>query len=239
MPQLVWTGRPMQLLAYGVAAMLAMTADAAAAASMSKPQHVFMDVRSSPDGRHVASVEGDASPSGGSPVVRDLIIRSADGKTSIVVNLPCGRVAQCWPASPAWTPDSRKLSFALRTPGSHARSIYEVNADGGSLTPVLAFDGTIDALRYSRDGQLAMLATEGATKELGAVEAGAPIVGDLDAAPPEQRIAILEQGRLRWASPPDLFVYEYDWRPDGRGFVGTAAPGRRRQKLVGGQVVRV
>ena len=225
MPQRMLTGSPMQLIACSVVAALAMTAAAASEASLSKPQHVFIDVLSSPDGRHVASVEGDSSPSGGSPVVRDLIIRSADGKTSIVVNLPCGRVAQCWPAAPAWTPDSRKLSFALRTPGSHARSIYEVNADGGSLTPVLSFDGTIDALRYSQDGQLAMLATEGATKELGAVEAGAPIVGDLDAAPPEQRIAVLEQGKLHWASPPDLFVYEYDWRPDGRGFVGTAAPG--------------
>jgi dipeptidyl aminopeptidase/acylaminoacyl peptidase len=219
------TGRSIQVIAHSALAALAMTVAAASTASMSMPQHVFMDVRSSSDGRHVASVEGDASPSGGSPVVRDLIIRSADGKTSIVVNLPCGRVAECWPASPAWTPDSRKLSFALRTPGSHARSVYSVNADGSSLTPLLAFDGTIDALRYSLDGQLAMLATEGATKELGAVEAGAPIVGDLDAAPPEQRIAILEQGKLHWASPPDLFVYEYDWRPDGRGFVGTAAPG--------------
>jgi dipeptidyl aminopeptidase/acylaminoacyl peptidase len=225
MPQRESTGRWIQLIAYSAVATLAMTAGAASEVSISKPQHVFIDVRSSPDGRHVVSVEGDASPSGGSPVVRDLIIRSADGKTSIVVNLPCGRAAQCWPASPAWTRDSRKLSFALRTPGSHARSIYSVNADGSSLTPVLAFDGTIDALRYSADGQLAMLATAGATKELGAVEAGAPIVGDLDAAPPEQRIAVLEQGKLRWASPPDLFVYEYDWRPDGRGFVGTAAPG--------------
>jgi dipeptidyl aminopeptidase/acylaminoacyl peptidase len=26
-------------------------------------------------------------------------------------------------------------------------------------------------------------------------------------------------------SPANLFVYEYDWRPDGNGFVGTAAPG--------------
>src|SRR5580700_5052416 len=175
MPQHMLTGSPMQLIAYGLVAALAMATASASEVSLSKPQHVFIDVRSSPDGRHVASVEGDSSPSGGSPVVRDLVIRSADGKTSIVVDLPCGRVAQCWPASPAWTPDSRKLSFALRTPGSHARSIYAVNADGGSLTPVLAFDGTIDALRYSRDGQLAMLATEGATKELGAVEAGAPI----------------------------------------------------------------
>jgi len=212
----------MQLIPFTMIAFLAMAA--AAAAPLAKPERVFVEVRSSPDGRYVASVEGDASASGGSPVVRDLLIRSADGKSAVVVNLPCGRVTECWPSSPAWTPDSRKLSFALRTPGSHARSIYAVNADGSSLTPMLAFSGTVDALRYGPDGQLAMLATAGATKELGAVEAGAPI-GDLDAAPPEQRIGVLEHGQLRWASPSDLFVYEYDWRPDGRGFVGTAAPG--------------
>ena len=205
--------------------LLATTGGVAAATPLLTGQHVFLEVRSSPDGRHIASVEGDATASGGSPVVRDLAIRSADGITTIIVALPCGKVPQCWAASPAWTPDSRKLSFALRTPGSHARSVYQVNVDGSDLTQILAFNGTIDALSYSRSGQLAMLATEGATKELGAVEAGSPMSGDLDEAPPEQRIAVLEQHQLHWVSPPDLFVYEYDWRPDGRGFVGTAAPG--------------
>jgi dipeptidyl aminopeptidase/acylaminoacyl peptidase len=214
-----------QLFPHSLVAALAIAVGSAAAAPLSKGQHIFMEVRSSPDGRHVASVEGDAPPSGGSPVARDLVIRSADGRTTVVVNLPCGKVPQCWPASPAWTPDSRKVSFALRSPGSHARSIYQVNPDGSDLTRVLAFNGTIDALRYSPGGQLAMLATEGATKELGAVEAGSAIIGDLDEVPPEQRIAVFEQEKLRWVSPPDLFVYEYDWRPDGRGFVGTAARG--------------
>jgi dipeptidyl aminopeptidase/acylaminoacyl peptidase len=204
---------------------LALLAGAAVAAPLSQPQHIFMEAVSSPDGHHVVSVEGDASPSGGAPLQRDLVIRSMDGKTTTVVDLPCGKVAQCWPGAPAWTPDSRKVSFALRTPGSHARSLYQVNADGSKLTQLLAFNGTIAALRYSPDGQLAMLAVAGATKELSAVEAGSPVSGDLDEAPPEQRIGVLEQSKLRWASPPELFVYEYDWRPDGRGFVGTAAPG--------------
>ncbi|HET9330456.1 MAG TPA: alpha/beta fold hydrolase, partial [Steroidobacteraceae bacterium] len=62
-------------------------------------------------------------------------------------------------------------------------------------------------------------------KEAGATEAGAAVAGDLDAAPAEQRIAIVAGDSLRWASPAELFVYEYDWRPGGEGFVGTAAPG--------------
>src|SRR2546428_93466 len=64
-----------------------------------------------------------------------------------------------------------------------------------------------------------------ANKETGATEAGAPISGDLDAAPPEQRIAIVKNGALQWVSPPDLYVYEYDLRPGEKGFVGTASPG--------------
>jgi len=206
-------------------AALTLIAGAAVAAPASKPQHIFMEAVSSPDGCHVVSVEGDASPAGGSPVQRDLVIRSVDGKTTSVIELPCGRVAQCWPAALAWTRDSRKISFALRTPGSHARSIFQVNADGSHVMQLAAFNGTIAAMSYSPDGKLAMLAVAGATKELSAVEAGAPVTGDLDEPPPEQRIAILEQGTLRFASPAELFVYEYDWRPDGRGFVGTAAPG--------------
>jgi len=190
-------------------------------------QHDYLELATSPDGRFVAAVEGDALPTGGRPVVRQLVIRSTDGKTERAVPLPCGAVPQCWPSSPAWTPDGTRLSFALRTPGSHARGVYQVQADGSGVTQLLAFDGTIQGLRYAKTGALAMLATAGAIKELGATEAGAPTTGDLDAASPSQRLAVLEPGkdRLRWVSRDGLFVYEYDWLPDASGFVGTAAAG--------------
>jgi dipeptidyl aminopeptidase/acylaminoacyl peptidase len=188
--------------------------------------HRYLGVEISPNGELVASVEGDSSKSGGAPTVRDLVIRPvrAGGK-AITIPMPCGRVPQCWPDSPTWSPDSKRLGFALRTPGSHARSVYAVGADGSGLTKQLDFSGTIVHLRYLPDGRLAMLAIQNATKEVGATQAGAAIAGDLDAAPPEQRIATLENGTLHWVSPPDLFVYEYDWRAGGKGFVGTAAPG--------------
>jgi len=190
-----------------------------------KPLHYFIDVAMSPDKQHIITVEGDTSPSGGAPTIRDMIIRSADGKISTTVKLPCGRVMQCWPESPAWTPDSKKITFALRSPGSHARSLYQVSVNGSNLKKLLSFNGTISDLKYNPKGQLAMLATENATKELGAVEAAAPVSGDLDQPSPEQRIAILDKNELRWSSPANLFVYEFDWIPDGSGFIGTAAEG--------------
>jgi dipeptidyl aminopeptidase/acylaminoacyl peptidase len=197
----------------------------AAHAQTERLVHRYLDVEISLNGELVASVEGDSSKSGGAPTVRDLLIRRVSGGTAITIPMPCGRVPECWPDSPTWSADGKHLAFALRTPGSHARSLYAVSADGSGLAKLLDFGGTIVRLRYLPDGRLAMLAIQNATKEVGATQAGAAIAGDLDAPPPEQRIAVLEQGALRWVSPPDLFVYEYDWRAGGKGFIGTAAPG--------------
>jgi dipeptidyl aminopeptidase/acylaminoacyl peptidase len=187
----------------------------------------YLEIAVSPDGRHVASVEGDSLPTGGEPLVRELVIRSTDGKTETTVALPCGTVPECWPSSPAWTPDSQGLGFALRSPGSHARSLMQLDADGSEARQLLAFDGTLQDLRYARDGTMAFLATAGATKEVGATEAGAPLTGDLGAPSPSQRLAVIRPGdtQLKWVSREGLFVYEYDWLPDATGFVGTAAPG--------------
>jgi dipeptidyl aminopeptidase/acylaminoacyl peptidase len=208
-----------------VSAALVLACAAAPAAEPDRLVHRFLAVAISPDGARVASVEGDAPRSGRYPTVRQLTIRGADGGAGTTIGLPCGKVPECWPSSPAWSPDGKTLAFALRTPGSHARALYSVAADGGGLKRLLDFDGTIADLRYSRDGRLGVLGTPGALKEVGATQAGAPVTGDLGGPPPEQRIAILDAGRLDYVSPPDLYVYEFDWLPDGAGFVGTAAPG--------------
>lgn len=224
-----------QLVTAGMLLLAGTASGADAALPTQRLVHRFLDVEVSPNGALVASVEGDAPVSGFYPPIRELVIRSARGRSvrgrSVPganvtrIALPCGRVTECWPGFPTWAPDSRHVSFTLRTPGTHAYSVYTVAADGSGLAKVMDFGGTIVELRYVPDGRLTMLATQGARKEVGATEAGTAVSGDLDQAEPEQRIAVLEQGSLHWASPPNLFVYEYDWRPDGTGFVGTAAPG--------------
>ena len=196
-----------------------------AATPPERPVHRYLVVRISPDAARVASIEGD-SPSGGFlPDLRELVIRRVSDKSETRIALPCGHVSQCWPGSLAWRPDGKTLTFTLRTPGSHSYALYTVAAEGSGLTKLLDFNGTLRDLRYARDGTLAMLAVESARKEVGATEAGAVVAGDLDAPPTEQRIAVLEGTALHWVSPAELFVYEYDWLPDGRGFVGTAATG--------------
>jgi dipeptidyl aminopeptidase/acylaminoacyl peptidase len=189
------------------------------------PVHDFLSVAIAPDGKRVASIEGDETESG-SPAIKSIVIRGVTDGTALTVKLPCGAVRECAPSSLAWAPDGQKLSFVLRSPGTHAHSIYTADAATGALTRRLAFDGTLVDLRYGPGGKLAVLATEGAAKEVGAVEAGAAQTGVLGADVHEQRVAELgDDAKLHFASPADLFVYEYDWRPDGHGFVGTAAPG--------------
>ena len=81
--------------------------------------HRFLDVQLSPDGVHIAAVEGDAPVGGSYPDVRELVIRSRSGGSEVHVALPCARVPQCWPASPAWAPDLPRRGPCAARPGTH------------------------------------------------------------------------------------------------------------------------
>jgi dipeptidyl aminopeptidase/acylaminoacyl peptidase len=229
LPPDLWEGVMVCQRGWFVLVILGLAVPPAAALGAATPPeravHRYLAVRISPDAAYVASIEGDSPKGGFLPDLRELVIRRASDKSETRVPLPCGHVSQCWPGSLAWRPDSKVLAFTLRTPGSHSYALYTVAAPGTSVTKLLDFNGTLRDLRYAPDGTLAMLAVESARKEVGATEAGAAVAGDLDAAPTEQRIAVLQGATLQWASPAELFVYEYDWMPDGSGFAGTAAPG--------------
>ncbi len=184
--------------------------------------HLFGAVALAPDGRHLASIETDDIAAETRPPAR-LLIRGLDGG-AVTVALPCAGRPGCVPASPSWSADGRELAFLLEQPDGVTTTIEVVAAGGGVTRRVLAFAGPLAGLRHGPDGRLAALATPHARKRAGATEAAAPLEGEVGADPDEQRIGVVEHGGLRLASPPGLYVYEFDWRPDG-GFVATAAPG--------------
>ena len=68
----------------------------------------------------------------------------------------------------------------------------------------------------------------------GPLMAAPATTGVIDTAIHNQRVAVLDiaNGRLRQVSPADLHIYDYDWSPDDKTFVATAAAGARRQQLV-------
>src|SRR5205807_236299 len=74
--------------------------------------------------------------------------------------------------------------------------------------------------------QVAFLYIEGAGGG-GPLMAAPTTTGVIDTAIHNQRIAVLDvaSGQLRQISPPDLHIYDYDWSPDDKTFVATAAPG--------------
>ena len=189
-----------------------------------RPARDFEDVVMSPDGTHVTSIEHDEPADGVEPIDL-LVIRPVVGGPGVTVRLPCGVAPACKPSDPAFSPDGTRIGFILKQPGDDHTYVYEVHPDGSALEQRLAFQGAVGQVRYAPDGTLAVLATAGAHKEIGAVKAGAALSGEVGASADEQRIAILSQGGLRFVSPADLYVYQYDWVPSSDGFIATAAPG--------------
>ncbi len=216
------TGRAAAIL---TAALIVSSVPARTGAADEQRLHFFSAVTISPDGTRVASIESDEPALDGEKSHQALVIRAVAGGAPVIVPLPCGTDVECTPSSPAWSPDSATVAFILKSPASADRAIESADANGTNVRQVVAFAGTLGDLRYSPLGRLAVLATAGARKEAGATQAGAPLAGEVGARPDEQRIATVEHGALQFASPPDLYVYEYDWQPDGSGFVGTAAHG--------------
>jgi dipeptidyl aminopeptidase/acylaminoacyl peptidase len=129
----------------------------------------------------------------------------------------------------AWSPDGRALAF-LSDGGSRGQlQLYVIDpARGGPARRVTSVAGQLSHPLWSPDGkQIAVLLVAGSTQETGALVAYKPdagVVGDLVE---EQRIALVDPaaGSIREMSPPNLYVYDYDWSPDGRAFAAEAVEG--------------
>src|SRR5450759_4241957 len=72
-----------------------------------------------------------------------------------------------------------------------------------------------------------VVCSEGSTQEPGALVAYKADAGVVEEKIEEQRIAVVDvaSGRVRAVSPANLYVYDYDWSPDGRSFCAEAAEG--------------
>jgi len=180
------------------------------------------DLSIAPAGDRVADVEANDPGDLPDEPHGSVVVHAADGRV-IATYDPC---RACRYSDTAWSPEGGGLAFLATDWAAHEATLYV--ARDGAARAVANVHGTANTVRWSPDGErIAVLATPGAHKLTGAVEAGAALVGEIGSAPDEQRIGIVPAagGAFRYVSPGDTYVYEFDWIPDGKGFVATAAKG--------------
>ncbi|GBQ13160.1 S9 family peptidase [Swaminathania salitolerans] len=188
-----------------------------------EPLHGFSAPTLSPDGSVLASLHTVEHAGADTPSPPELVLRDLRSGQSITIAPPC---TGCVLSSPSWSPDGQTLAYISAIPKTRKRQVLAVSRDGRAAHVLLRFTGSLQALRYGPQGQLAVLAIANARRDPGALQAGAPQTGEIDRTEDEQRIALIEQGHLTWQSPASLYVYEYDWQKGDRpAFIGTVAQG--------------
>src|SRR5690242_6730469 len=188
---------------------------------------VFAETAISPDAKQVAWVERlvdkNDLPNGTSAIY----VADISGGTPRRITASNGNAASA-EGSVAWSPDSRQLAFLSDAASRGQQQLYVVATAGGPAKKLTQVKGFLNSPGWSPDGKtLAILFTENATRASGPLVAETAQTGVIQEAVTEQRLALVDTigGNLRQISPPDMYVYEYDWSPDSKRLVTTAAHG--------------
>src|SRR5438874_9795071 len=182
---------------------------------------LYGDLALSPDGAHLAWVQSTAATTSKQTYVRET---SANAPATLVKLLITGERTDF---DLAWSPDSKTLAFFSSAGERDQRQLWTVKTDASDAKKITNLNGYAARPRWSHDGkQIAFFYIEGAGGG-GPLMAAPTTTGVIDTAIHNQRIAVLDiaDRQLRQVSPADLHVYDYDWSPDDKSFVTTAAPG--------------
>jgi dipeptidyl aminopeptidase/acylaminoacyl peptidase len=178
----------------------------------------------SPDGRRVAWVE-DAS-AGTSAIYWRTIGAPATEKHRVTAASD-GR--DHGEEGVAWSADGHTMAFLSDAAGAGQQQIYVADVDATmAARRVTSVKGQLAQPHWSADGQqLAILFVAGSTQGTGALVAYKPDAGVVGDVVEEQRIAVVDlaAGTLREVSPANMYVYDYDWSPDGKAFAAEAVEG--------------
>jgi dipeptidyl aminopeptidase/acylaminoacyl peptidase len=196
---------------------LALLAGAAQAQSI----HQYSALALSPKGDTIAAVEQSDDPA--RPLKGAIVLRAVtDGHILRTID-PC---ATCSLSGLTFSPTGA-LAYLSR---DKSAGTVDLLLEGRTVATVR---GIAQTPRFSPDGKrIALLVTIGAAKEAGAVQAGVRQIGEIGETNDDQRIAAFDlatgpvaAAALKPVSPAGRYVYEYEWTPDGRGFVATTALG--------------
>jgi len=210
-----------------------------AAAPMSLPDAInlidsveeYREVALSPDGRQVAwvkRIEGssDEVPSGSGVFTSSTFDGNEPRRVS--ARLSSSSASDLFQeASPSWSPDGRTLAFLSDARSEGQLQLY-VTDKVSSVAQVTHLQGNVSTPRWSPDGRkIGVLYTPGTSRAAGPTAAAREETGVAGEQTDTQRLAIVDVAtrRLSLLSPAGLYVYDYDWSPDGTKLVATAAPG--------------
>ena len=182
---------------------------------------LYGDIALSSDGKQVAWVQSTAAST-----PKQTFVRETSGNVpAILIKIPIS--GERTDFDPAWAPDSKTLAVFSGAGEGAQRQLWSVKADGSDTKRLTNLNGYAARPRWSHDGkQIAFLYIQGASGG-GPLTAAPTTTGVIDTAIHNQRIAVLDvaNGQLRQVSPENLHIYDYDWSPDDKTFVTTAAPG--------------
>ena len=188
----------------------------------------FSGVAMSPDGKQVAWVESSAIYISATQVsATQVSATQAAGAKPRRITAGDGKAFHDEGAI-SWSPDSKNLAFLSDVAKSGQQQLYIISASGGTAKKLTNVKGFLTTPGWSPDGKtIALLFTENAERAAGPLVAEVAQTGVIKESVTEQRLTLVDvaSGNLRQISPADMYVYEYDWSPDGKRFVTTAAHG--------------
>src|SRR5580700_620253 len=189
----------------------------------------FQQAAISPDGTAVAWVESLPGP-GNAPSSHSAIYVASTNAGAVARRITAGdgRAAR-EEHDLAWSADNKRIAFLSDAGSPGQLQLFVLDASGGSAPKQLThLKGFLAAPGWSPDGKtIALLFTENATRASGPLVAETPDEGVVSEDLHEERLALVDAAtaQVRQISPRDLYVYEFDWAPDGKRLVVTAAHG--------------
>jgi dipeptidyl aminopeptidase/acylaminoacyl peptidase len=128
-----------------------------------------------------------------------------------------------------WSADSKQLAFLADLPGdTPVAQVWTMALEDGAPAKRAELKGYAETPRFSPDGaRLAILFIEGLPRVAGPLEPMIPLAGVVDDKIYEQRLTTIDltTNKMVQVTPADVYVYEYDWTPDGKAWVATGAHG--------------
>lgn len=182
----------------------------------------FYQTAISPDGTRVAWVQSQRREGGAGTAILVTEVRSPGKSRSISAG------SDSCQDQIAWSPDSRRIAFLSDAGKPGQMQLYVADANNGKTKKLTNLKGFVSTPAWSPDGNsIALLFMENSPRAAGPLQPMTPPSGVVGGQIYEQRLNVvsLADGKIRALSPADLYVYEYDWLPDGSGFVVSAAKG--------------